>query len=78
MSAPLLEVVDAVVHPADLEGEGIVPLFDRLEDLSLPGQSREILALDEARRGGRIKHGDLILLVAFGAGLTYGSALIRW
>ncbi len=36
------------------------------------------IALDEARRAGRIKPGDLTLLVAFGAGLTYGSALIRW
>ncbi|HEY3756591.1 MAG TPA: beta-ketoacyl-ACP synthase III [Opitutaceae bacterium] len=36
------------------------------------------IALDEARRAGRIKVGDLTLLVAFGAGLTYGSALIRW
>ncbi|MFI5356023.1 MAG: beta-ketoacyl-ACP synthase III [Opitutales bacterium] len=36
------------------------------------------LALDEARRAGRIKAGDITLLVAFGAGLTYGSALIRW
>jgi len=36
------------------------------------------IALDEARRAGRIKPGDLNLLVAFGAGLTYGSALIRW
>jgi len=36
------------------------------------------LALDEARRSGRIKPGDLTLLVAFGAGLTYGSTLIRW
>jgi 3-oxoacyl-[acyl-carrier-protein] synthase-3 len=36
------------------------------------------MALDEARRAGRIQSGDLILLVAFGAGLTYGSALIRW
>jgi 3-oxoacyl-[acyl-carrier-protein] synthase-3 len=35
------------------------------------------IALDEARRAGRIKSGDLILLVAFGAGLTYASALIR-
>jgi 3-oxoacyl-[acyl-carrier-protein] synthase-3 len=34
--------------------------------------------MDEARRTGRIKKGDLTLLVAFGAGLTYGSALIRW
>jgi 3-oxoacyl-[acyl-carrier-protein] synthase III len=36
------------------------------------------LALDEARRSGRIKPGDLTLLVAFGAGFTYGSTLIRW
>jgi len=36
------------------------------------------IALDEARRGGRVASGDLNLLVAFGAGLTYGSALIRW
>ncbi len=36
------------------------------------------IALDEARRGGRIKAGDVTMLVAFGAGLTYGSALIRW
>jgi 3-oxoacyl-[acyl-carrier-protein] synthase-3 len=36
------------------------------------------LALDEARRAGKIKPGDYTLLVAFGAGLTYGSTLIRW
>ncbi|WP_438483475.1 beta-ketoacyl-ACP synthase III [Oleiharenicola lentus] len=36
------------------------------------------LALDEARRAGRIKPGDYTLFVAFGAGLTYGSTLIRW
>jgi 3-oxoacyl-[acyl-carrier-protein] synthase-3 len=36
------------------------------------------IALDEARKAGKVKKGDLMLLVAFGAGLTYGSALIRW
>jgi len=36
------------------------------------------LALDEARRSGRVKPGDLTLMVAFGAGLTYGAALVRW
>ena len=35
------------------------------------------LALDEARRAGRVRAGDLVLMTAFGAGLTYGSALIR-
>jgi 3-oxoacyl-[acyl-carrier-protein] synthase III len=36
------------------------------------------LALDEARAEGRIKEGDLILLVVFGAGLTWGACLLRW
>lgn len=36
------------------------------------------IALDEAVRTGRIHKGDLILFEAFGAGLTWASALIRW
>lgn len=36
------------------------------------------IALAEAYEGGRIKRGDNILLVAFGAGLTWGATLIRW
>jgi 3-oxoacyl-[acyl-carrier-protein] synthase-3 len=35
------------------------------------------IALHEARDTGRAKPGDLILLVAFGAGLTWASALLR-
>ena len=36
------------------------------------------LALDEACKAGRLKRGDLAVLVAFGAGLTWGGALVRW
>jgi 3-oxoacyl-[acyl-carrier-protein] synthase-3 len=36
------------------------------------------IALDEANRQGAIKRGDLISLVAFGGGLTWASALLRW
>jgi 3-oxoacyl-[acyl-carrier-protein] synthase III len=36
------------------------------------------VAMDEAHRQGLIKQGDLVLLVSFGAGLTWGSALLRW
>jgi len=36
------------------------------------------IALDEAVRTHRIQDGDYILLVAFGGGLTWGAALIRW
>jgi 3-oxoacyl-[acyl-carrier-protein] synthase-3 len=36
------------------------------------------VALDEARRAGRLVPGKLVILVAFGAGLTWGGTLIRW
>uniref|UniRef100_A0A7C4AKG9 Beta-ketoacyl-[acyl-carrier-protein] synthase III n=1 Tax=Thermodesulfovibrio aggregans TaxID=86166 RepID=A0A7C4AKG9_9BACT len=36
------------------------------------------IALDEANQEGRIKRGDYIILAAFGAGLTWGAALIKW
>ncbi|KAI8564225.1 hypothetical protein RHMOL_Rhmol03G0165700 [Rhododendron molle] len=36
------------------------------------------LALDEAVRGGKVKLGDIIAAAGFGAGLTWGSAIVRW
>jgi len=36
------------------------------------------IALDEAVTTGRVKDGDYILLEAFGGGLTWASALIKW
>jgi 3-oxoacyl-[acyl-carrier-protein] synthase-3 len=36
------------------------------------------IALDEARKRGVIKEGSTTVLVAFGAGFTWGSAVIRW
>jgi 3-oxoacyl-[acyl-carrier-protein] synthase-3 len=36
------------------------------------------IALAEAVRAGRLRQGDLLCLVAFGSGFTWGSSLIRW
>ena len=36
------------------------------------------IALDEARKAGLIEKGDLVVLVAFGGGLTWASCLMRW
>lgn len=36
------------------------------------------IALDEMNRSGMLQKGDLIILVGFGGGLTYGAALIKW
>jgi 3-oxoacyl-[acyl-carrier-protein] synthase-3 len=36
------------------------------------------IALAEAVRAGKLRQGDLLCLVAFGAGFTWASALVRW
>jgi len=36
------------------------------------------IALDELVQSDRIKTGDLVLMTAFGAGLVWGSVLVRW
>ncbi|MDY7229925.1 beta-ketoacyl-ACP synthase III [Hyalangium rubrum] len=36
------------------------------------------MSLDEACRAGRIKRGDLVAMLAIGAGMTWGSAVVRW
>jgi len=36
------------------------------------------ICLDECVRSGRIKRGDLVLMAAFGAGVTWGAVLMRW
>jgi 3-oxoacyl-[acyl-carrier-protein] synthase-3 len=70
-----LRIIDAIAQYLELPVERFFVNVDRYGNTSAASIP---IALDEARRGGRIKPGDLTLLVAFGAGLTYGSALIRW
>jgi 3-oxoacyl-[acyl-carrier-protein] synthase-3 len=36
------------------------------------------ICIDECVRSGRLKKGDLILMAAFGAGVTWGAVLMRW
>jgi 3-oxoacyl-[acyl-carrier-protein] synthase-3 len=36
------------------------------------------IALSEAVRAGRVRRGDLVVLVGFGSGFTWGANLIRW
>ena len=36
------------------------------------------IALSEACEQGKIKHGDTVVLAAFGSGFTWGSVIIKW
>ena len=70
-----LRIIEAIAQYLELPLERFFVNLDRYGNTSAASIP---IALDEARRSGRIKSGDLTLLVAFGAGLTYGSALLRW
>lgn len=70
-----LRIIDSLGQYLELPRERI---FVNLERYGNTSAASIPLALDEARRAGRLKPGSLVLLVAFGAGLTYGGALVRW
>jgi 3-oxoacyl-[acyl-carrier-protein] synthase-3 len=53
-------------------------VFVNLEHVGNISAASLPVALDEASRDGVIKRGDVILLVAFGAGFTWGATLLEW
>lgn len=70
-----LRIIQATAQRLNLPMERVVVNIDKYGNTS----SASIpIALDEASRMGRIRDGDYILLEAFGGGLTWGSALIKW
>ena len=70
-----LRIVDAVAERLGAKPE---QLFCNLEKYGNTSAASVAIALDEAVSSGKISHGDLILLVVFGAGLTWGAAVIEW
>ena len=53
-------------------------LFINLDKYGNTSAASVAIALDEAVTSGKIQRGDLILLVVFGSGLTWGAAVIEW
>jgi 3-oxoacyl-[acyl-carrier-protein] synthase-3 len=70
-----VRILKAVADRLSLPLEKIMLNLDRYGNTSAASIP---IALDEAVRQGRIKDGSLVMLGAFGAGLTWASALIRW
>lgn len=68
-------IIDAVGERLGAKPEQLFINLDRYGNTSAASVA---IALDEAVHSGRIHRGDLLLLVVFGAGLTWGAAVIEW
>lgn len=70
-----VRIVESVVDRVGIPREKCWLNIDRYgntSSASLP------ISLDEANRAGRLRPGDLIAMMAIGAGMAWGSALVRW
>ncbi|NOS69533.1 MAG: ketoacyl-ACP synthase III [Verrucomicrobia bacterium] len=68
-------IIDAVGDRLNARPDQLFINLDRYGNTSAASVA---IALDEAVSSGRIHRGDLVLLVVFGAGLTWGAAVIEW
>jgi len=70
-----MRIIDYAIRRLELQEDKVIINLDRYGNMS----SASIpVALDEALSAGKIKHGDNVLLVGFGGGLTWGATLIKW
>ncbi|MEI9916376.1 MAG: beta-ketoacyl-ACP synthase III [Methylovirgula sp.] len=70
-----IRIVESVVDRLGIPREKCWLNIDRYgntSSASLP------ISLDEANRAGRLRPGDLVAMMAIGAGMAWGSALVRW
>jgi 3-oxoacyl-[acyl-carrier-protein] synthase-3 len=70
-----LRIIEAVGERLGAQPE---QLFINLHKYGNTSAASVAIALDEAVGTGRIVRGDLILLMVFGAGLTWAAAVIEW
>lgn len=70
-----LRIIEAAATRLGIDVDKVVVNIQRFGNTSAASVP---LALDEAASDGRIKPGDLVLMVAFGAGLSWGATLVRW
>ena len=70
-----LRIIEALAKRLDFPMERVIV---NIEDYGNTSAATVPTAFDRAVREGRIQRGDLVLFTVFGAGLTYGSALLRY
>jgi 3-oxoacyl-[acyl-carrier-protein] synthase-3 len=67
-------IIDSAIEKLGMGPEKVYVNIDRYGNTSAASIP---IALDEAWRAGRVKPGDVIIFVAFGAGLTWANAVVR-
>jgi 3-oxoacyl-[acyl-carrier-protein] synthase-3 len=70
-----IRIVESVLNKVGIPIEKCWINLDRYgntSSASLP------ISIDEASRAGRLKEGDVVLMMAIGAGIAWGSAVARW
>lgn len=70
-----LRIIHAAADSLGIPHEKLVINLDRYGNTSAASIP---LGLNEAATDGRLKEGDLVLLCGFGAGLTWGTAIMQW
>ncbi len=70
-----IRIIEAMARRLKLSMDNV---FLNIEDYGNTSAASVPIALDEANRSGRLKPGDNVVMVAFGGGLVWGSALVRW
>ena len=68
-------IIEAAANRLHIPAERTVVNIDRYGNTSAASIP---LAMSEAADDGRIQDGDLVLMSGFGAGMTWGSAVLRW
>ncbi len=68
-------ILDAAVEGLEIDHERVLMHLDRYGNTSA---GTVPILLDEAVRGGRVSRGDLLMMIGFGAGLTWGTIAWRW
>jgi 3-oxoacyl-[acyl-carrier-protein] synthase-3 len=70
-----LRIIDAVGERLKIDPQKVYKNVDRYGNTSAASIP---IALEECVRDGRVETGDMVLMTAFGAGLVWGSVLLRW
>ncbi len=70
-----IRIIDSVVKDLQIDRDKV---FNNLQRFGNTSSASIPLALDEAYQKGLIKRGDHILFSCFGAGLAWGTALMKW